>query len=268
MPNARDAAATANHRILVLGDTGSGKTSQVLTLPGKKFCYLFDSNAILSLRGYDVDYEEYLPDQQNVAAQSLSKTKGSDVASVRSSDIYQLWEKDFNKKLNENFFDDYDWIVMDSCTTFLDIIMDRVLTINGMYGQWPTQDMYGPQMIAFTNVCRSLTGLGKSIYMTGHLETKQDDLTKRIFRKPMMTGRLTTKIPLLFSDVFVAEAENDGNGKVHYKLQTVPDRMTTCIRTAVKGLEPFEDVSINFGESPLGQGLGGILMWERKNLAA
>lgn len=267
MPNARDAAETANHRILVLGDTGSGKTSQILTLSGKKFCYLFDANAILSLRGHDIDYEEYLPDQQNVAAQSLSKKAPSDKVTVNSSDVYQRWEKDFNEKLESNFFDDFDWICMDSCTTFLDIIMDRVLTINGMYGQWPTQDMYGPQMIAFTNVCRSLVGLGKSIYMTGHLETKQDELTKRIFRKPMMTGRLTTKIPLLFSDVFIAEAENDGQGRVNYKIQTVPDRMTTCVRTAIKGLEPFEDVTIDFSDSPLGQGLGGILTWEKKQLS-
>ena len=265
MFNALNAHETANHRILILGDTGSGKTTQILTLPGRKFAYLFDSNAILSLRGFDIDYEEYLPDQQNLAAQSLSKGKG-DKGTVISSNIYQLWEKSFNEKLESNFFDDYDWICMDSCTTFLDIIMDRVLSINGMFGQWPTQDCYGPQMIAFTNVCRSLTGLGKGIYMTGHLETKQDDLTKRIFRKPMMTGRLTTKIPLLFSDVFVAEAEPKANGTTGYKLQTAPDRMTTCIRTAIKGLDPFEDVSIDFSKDPIGQGLGGLLNWEAKQL--
>ena len=264
MANALNAYETSNHRILILGDTGSGKTTQVLTLPGKKFAYLFDSNAVLSLRGFDVEYEEFLPDRLNLAAGSLSKGKG-DTGTVKGSDLYQLWEKDFNEKLSTGFFDPYDWIIMDSCTTFLDLIMDRILTINGRFGQWPQQDDYGPQMIAFQNVCRSLTGLGKGIYMTGHLDVKQDDLTKRIFRKPMMTGRLTTKIPLLFSDVFVAEAENDGRGKVMYKIQTRPDRMTTCIRTAIKGLEPFEDVTVNFEGNPLGQGIGGILLWELKN---
>jgi len=267
LANALDATGTAKHRILVLGDTGSGKTTQFLTLPGKKFAYLFDSNAILSLRGYDIDYEEYLPDRLNMAAVSLSKAKPGDKASVKTSDIYKVWESSFNEKLENNFFDPYDWIGMDSITTFLDLIMDRVQSINGMFGEWPTQDMYGPQMIAFTNVCRSLTGMGKGIYMTGHLDMKQDELTKRIFRKPMMTGRLTTKIPLLFSDVFVAEAEPDTQGGVNYKFQTSPDRMTTCIRTAIKGLEPYENVSVDFDKDPVGQGLGGILNWETKNYA-
>lgn len=265
MPNAKDAHEIAQHRILVLGDTGSGKTTQILTLPGKKFCYLFDANAILSLRGYDVDYEEFLPDRLNLAATSLSKGKG-DKASVNSSDLYQQWEQSFNKRLQDGFFDAYDWIIMDSCTTFLDLIMDRVLSINGMFGQWPSQDMYGPQMVAFTNVCRSLTGIGKGIYMTGHLDMRQDELTKRVFRKPMMTGRLTTKIPLLFSDIFISEAATGDDGKVGYKIQTVPDRMTTCVRTAIKGLEPFEDVTIDFTKDPVGQGLGGLLNWEAKQL--
>lgn len=264
MPNAKDAHSLAKHRILVLGDTGSGKTTQILTLPGKKFAYLFDANALLSLRGYDVDYEEYLPDVGSMAAGSLTKGKGDKSSGSTSSELYKAWEQDFNNKLAADFFDPYDWICMDSCTTFLDLIMDRVLSINGRFGQWPQQDDYGPQMIAFTNVCRSLTGMGKGIYMTGHLDMRQDDLTKKIFRKPMMTGRLQTKIPLLFSDVFVSEAEADNEGKVHYKLQTVPDRMTTCVRTSIKGLDPFEDVSVNFELAPEGQGLGGLLNWESK----
>jgi hypothetical protein len=268
MPNAKDAHETANHRIFILGDTGGGKTTQLLTLPGRKFVYLFDSNAVLSLRGYDIDYEEFLPERLNTAAGSLSKAKPSDKSSVTGSDVYKLWEQDFNSKLDSGFFDDFDWIGMDSCTTFLDLIMDRILTINGRFGEWPQQDDYGPQMIAFTNVCRSLTALGKGIYMTGHLETKQDDLTKRIFRKPMMTGRLTTKIPLLFSDIFIAEAEPSVDGTVRHKIQTVPDRMTTCVRTAIRGLDPFEDVTIDFTQDPVGQGIGGILQWERKQLSA
>lgn len=267
MPNALDSKEIAQHRILTLGDTGSGKTTQILTLPGKKFCYLFDSNAILSLRGFDVEFEEYLPDRLNIAASSLSNKKPSDRASVKGSDLYQQWETDYNKKLESGFFNSYDWLVMDSCTTFLDLIMDRILTINGRFGEWPQMDDYGPMMLAFTNTCRSMTAMGKGIFFTGHMEVKQDELTKRIFRRPMMTGRLAQKIPLLFSDIFVTEAEPDTQGKIIYKIQTKPDRLTTCIRTAIRGLDPFEDVTVDFTKDPVGQGLGGLLNWERKQLA-
>lgn len=264
MPNAKDAQQIAKHRILMLGDTGSGKTTQILSLPGKKFIYLFDSNALLSLRGFDVDYEEILPSTVSAAASSLSKSKGDHRVTV-ASDVFQQFEQTFDQRLQGGFFDPYDWIGFDSSTTLLDLIMDRVLTINGRFGQWPQMDDYGPTMIAFTNICRTCTGLGKSIYFTGHLETKQDEVTKKITNRPMMTGRLVNKIPLLFSDIFYTDAQLDEKGKIAYRIQTVPDGMNRTIRTSIKGLEPFENVTIDFSKDPAGQGLGGILNWAAKN---
>lgn len=264
MPNASSAGGTTVHRILALGDTGSGKTSQLLTLPGKKFAYLFDPNALLSLQGHDVDYEEFFPDRINLSAQSLTKDKG-DKNSNHKSDAYGEWERDFNMRLDKGFFDAYDVIAFDSATTFLDLIMDRVLTINGRYGSVPQQDDYGPQMLAFTNVCRQLTALGKTIYLTGHMETKQDDLTKRIFNRPMMTGKLRVKIPLLFTSVFLFDAQ-ESQGKIKHRIQTAPDRLNSTVRTSIKGLDPFEDVTIDWTKPVEGQGLGGILAWERKEL--
>lgn len=264
MPNARDALDQTAHRFLILGDTGSGKTTQMLTLPGKTFAYLFDSNALLSIRGHDIDYEEFMPDQLNLSVKSLSKDKGGDKNSNHANVTYGEWEKNFNAKLKDGFFDSYDNIGFDSATTFLDLVMDRILTINGRAGQWPQQDDYGPQMVAFTNVVRTLTSLGKTIYMTGHLETRQSEGSTKMLRQPMMTGRLRTKIPLLFSDIMIAEVSNDGKGNISHTLQTVPDRITTTVRTSFKGLDPAEDVSLDFKKPLTEQGLGLLLKLERE----
>lgn len=265
MPNAKNAHEIAYHRFLLLGDTGSGKTTQLLTLPGKKFAYLFDSNAILSLRGYDVEYEEFLPDQLNLSVRSLSKGKGGDSTTSHQNEIYKLWEQDFDEKLKSGFFDDFDVIAIDSATTLLDLILDRVLTINGRAGQWPQQDDWGPQMITFTNICRTLMALNKTVVMTGHMEYKQDDLTNKIFRQPVMTGKLRTKIPLLFSDIFICDAESDGRGNVVHKIQTTKDRQTMAVRSSFKPiLEPFEDVTIDWDKPIEGQGIGGLLNWEKE----
>ena len=257
MANAKDARDRIARKYLLLGDTGSGKTTQILTLPGKKFVYLFDPNAILSLQGHDIEYEEWLPDKLNLSIRSLAKDKGDKTTTFQNI-LYQQWEDDFQKKVKAGYFDQFDVIGFDSATTFLDLIMDRVLTINGRAGNWPQQDDYGPQMLVFTNVCRTLMAMGKTIFMTGHMETKKDELVQRIFRQPMMTGRLRTKIPLLFSDIFVCEAENDGRGNVKHKFQTAPDRITTCVRTSMKGLGAFEDVTIDWKKPVEGQGLGGL----------
>ncbi len=267
MPNALEATQTSQHRILNLGDTGSGKTTQILTLPGRKYVYCFDQNSLLSLRGFDIVYDEWLPGTISAAASSLATKKVTgDKRGTTTSDVYQLWEAEFDERLKEGFFDAFDWVCLDSCTTLLDLIMDRITSINGRFGQWPNQDDYGPQMIAFQNICRTITGMGKGIYMTGHLDTKQDQMTQKISRQPMMTGRLVAKIPLLFSDIFYADAGLDSDGKRVYRIQTVPSGINGTIRTSIKGLEPYEDVTIDFQQDPVGQGIGGLLNWERKQL--
>lgn len=238
-----------------------GKTTQFLTLPGKKFMYLFDPNARLSLRGHDVEFEEFMPDRINLSVQPLSKNVKGDKTTSHASTMYTEWEKDFDTKMKDGFFDQFDWLGMDSCTTFLDLIMDRILTLNGRYGTWPHQDDWGPQMIAFKNVVRAWTSMNKGIYFTGHLETKQDDNTKRIWEKPMMTGRLRDQIPLLFSDIFTLETETDKDGKPIYLLSTVNSRNQQFIRTSIRGLDPKQDVTIDWKEPVEGQGLGGIVNW-------
>ena len=75
----------------------------------------------------------------------------------------------------------------------------------------------------------------------------------------MMTGRLKTKIPLLFSDIFGCDTEVDSKGVKRHRIQTTPDRMTATIRTATKGLAPFEDVTLDFSRDLTTQGIGRLL---------
>lgn len=265
MPNAKDITGIMQHKFLLLGNTGTGKTSQMLTLPGRKFVYIFDPNALMTLRGHDITYEAFMPTGVSLDVKSLKAgVKGDSIMGNVSSNVYTAWERDFADKKKSGFFDDFDMIALDSCTTLLDLIMDRVLTINGRAGTFPQQDDWGPQMVAFTNIMRELSGIGKMIYLTGHLKTDKDELTQRIFRAPMFTGQLREKIPLLFSDIFETEVLVDKEGKATYHIKTVPDRYGTPIRTAIKGLEPLENVTIDWSQPPEGQGIGGILNWEEK----
>lgn len=262
MANAKDANVPAGKAILILGDTGSGKTTQILTLPGKKFVYVFDPNALSSLQGHDVDYEEFMPDKLQLKLVSLKAgvNPSGPVQKNRGAEVYKAWEDHFEKALSSGFFEQYENICLDSGTTFLDMIMDGVLAINGRGGMWPQQDDYGPQMLAFTQVMRTLVSLGKRVYVTGHTEYVKDEIVSRVFNVPMMTGRLKKKIPLLFSEVLHTETLNDGKGGVKYVVQTKPDRLNPTIRTSLKGVEPFVDITVDFSKPLEGQGLGGLIM--------
>lgn len=271
MPNARSPHSRVTMKVLALGNTGAGKTTQFLTLPGKKFIYLFDPNAILSLQGYDVDYEEFLATGMNLDVKSLSKdNKRVPVMRSTSAAMYEAWERDFEDRIRSGFFADYDWLGFDSFTTLSSMVMDEILRINNRPDTWPGQDDYGPQMLTLTNIVRQAAALPINIYFTGHIETRQDKVTKKVNTQPMMTGRLVQNLPLIFSEIFLLECTT-GPTAVTYTLQTKPDSEFKTVRTSIKGLELFEDVTIDFSQPIVGQGLGGILNWadkQRKEAAA
>ncbi len=266
MPNAREPHRPSAMKILSLGVTGAGKTTQFLTLPGKKFAYLFDPNAILSLQGFDVDYEEFLPDNINLDVKSLSKdSKRPTVMKGFSADVYAKWELDFETKLRSGFFANYSWLMLDSFSTLSAMVMDSILKINGRPDSWPGQDDYGPQMLTLSNIMRQLTSMGIGIYVTGHIETRQDKVTKKIQTQPMMTGRLTQNLPLLFSEIFLLDTAKNDKGLVVHTLQTKPTEDFKTIRTSMRGLELYESIEIDFQKDLSGQGLGGVIKWFQKN---
>lgn len=260
MPNAKDASPATAKRVLAVGPAGSGKTTQILTLPGRKFVYIFDPNALQSLQGYDVDYEQFTPDIGSFAITSLTRGKGDKPTKSATSDAYLRWEEHFEQSLDGGFFQEYQWICFDSCTTLLDMIMDRVLTINQRPGQWPNQDDYGPQMNTFRNIMRAATSIpGVNFYLTGHIEPNKDEVTGRIFNTVLMTGKLRQKIPILFSDMLTFGAESDQKGNVRYTVRTTPDRMNPNVRCSVRDIDSIIDVTLDWQFDPVGQGLGRYL---------
>lgn len=268
MPNAQDIEQTGMPRVLVLGDTGSGKTTQFLTLEGKKFAFLFDPNASLSIRGYDIDFEEWLPQELAINLTSLKKDTREKQASYSrprpekakaGAELYHKWENDFTEKYNSGFFDSYQWLAIDSFTTFSDMVMDGILSINGRAGQFPQEDDYPAQMTVLSNVIRTIVGMGIGIYVCGHNELRQDAVTHKIIKQPLMTGRLRTKLPLLFSEILQLEATADQAGNVSYVCQTKPDRQNVLVRTSMKGVDYKEDVTIDLEKKVEGQGIAALM---------
>jgi len=109
MPNAKDAADAAYERVIVAGQTGSGKTTQILTLPGKKFVYIFDPNALASLKGHDLDYEIFMPEFTEIDSTLKGFNKGAKddkPVSEKEPTLYLRWVEDLNRRDDEGFFDE------------------------------------------------------------------------------------------------------------------------------------------------------------------
>jgi len=260
MPNAKDVTEddVGKPKFLLIGSTGSGKTSQILTLPGRTFVYIFDPSALATLKGHDIEYEEFMPTKVNLGAVSLSKGKSDPKTTADAAEIYTQWAADADTKVASGFFKDFDNVCFDSFTTFSDIVMDRILKINGREGQFPQQDDWGGQMQTITNVVRTFITMDKTLLFTAHDEFKQDKISSRMQNVILLTGRLRVKLPLLFSEIWHMECASTAVDE-KFQAQTRPDRLNPTIRCTFKEMEMYHDMTIKDWDKPQDYGLGKLL---------
>jgi hypothetical protein len=259
MPNAKD-AETVDERFLVIGGTGGGKTSLFTTIPGKKFLYIFDPNALSTIQGLDIDYEMFLTENLPLDAIALAAGKRDNYSTAGEPRSYVAWEEDFETKIEEGFFDDYDVIGFDSLTLFSDLVMDRILWLNGRSGKWPEQADWTAAINTISNVMRTLVALNKATYTTTHYDTKVNEKTGATSHVMTVIGRLRQKLPLLFSQVWLAYGDVDKDNQPRHFVQTQQDQDFPYLRsTRSIGVEFIEDVTIEDWSKPERYGIGQIL---------
>ena len=266
MANALSVKESKTHTILCVGPTGSGKTSQISTLPGRVFAYLFDPNALASIAGQDIEYEQFLPDvlELDSTLKGFNKGAKSDApASKREPRVYMDWVEDFNSRYESGFFDDYDWIVFDSLTFLTRACMDRQLWINNRYGKIEELGDYRIVGSKISDIFRTIASMQTNIYCTGHITSFQDELTKKVETQLMLAGSAKTMLPLVFSNIWLAQGESTEK-EAKYTIRTQPDnRGLQHIRTSIKGLPVVQDVTIKDFNNPSKYGIGAILAKEK-----
>jgi AAA domain len=261
VPNAKDLQIDWKlPSFLLAGYPGGGKSVQAWTLPGKKFGYVFDPNTLASWKGLDIEYELFLPDIDdiNLAAQTLKTGIGDKPRRRKEPRTYMDWEADFDSRAEDGFFKDFDYIVMDSCTGFLDIIMDRLLYLNGRTGKQPEQADWAAQVNIATNVFRTISSYGCGLMATAHLDFKQNDVSKKLFHHMTVTGKLRIRLPQMFNNIFVCHADADEKGRF-WQFQTAPDKEYPTVRSQWGDLETYVDATIQDFDRPQDYGLGALL---------
>ena len=246
-------------RVLAIGPAGSGKTTQLRTLPGKKLLFCFEDNALNSLKGDpSIDYKLYLPDTVEIAPRSLSTKQNvrATPATGEKPKAFDSFVHDFNGFLHdEEMYASYDIVAIDSLTSLGKAVMDAVLWLNNRMGQQPAMDDWGAQLNTIENTVRKITSLPKMVYVTAHDMLMQDDLTKKVVNELVLTGQLKVRIAMLFSDIFKFVCEGDS-----YQILTRPDRYNIKVRRSIQHLEPEIDCTIKNFDTPENYGLGSLLV--------
>lgn len=264
MPNARDATLSPMQRILLVGETGSGKSVQMWTLPGRVFCYVFDPNTLTAIAGSNVQYEVFAPDYLELDASIKGFNKGarSDTTGSKHEPlVYMNWVRDMNERVRSGYFKDFDWICFDSLTFLSQSMMNRQKFLNNRYGDIEELGDFRIIGSKIADVFCSIAALPHNIFATGHLQTYQDEKTKRVDTQLQLPGRARNQLPLLFTNLWLAQAVDNGKGGVRYEVRTKPDdRGLRTIRSGIRGLQPNEDVTIPaFDDTAMNFGIGKLL---------
>lgn len=256
MENARDFKGE-NANILALGTPGSGKTALFSTIPGKKFLYILDPNTLQTIKGQDIDYEVFLPEQLDLAAVTLR-------ANVRDPDrseapvTYLKFEEHFEDALADNFFDSYDTIGIDGMSSLQDITMDRIQFLNGRFGKHPEYADNTAVMSTVRKVIRTAASMGIRVFITAHTDMKTDDTTNRLYNQMVLIGKLRNQIPMVFSEIWLCYGEEDKNEDVRYYIRTKPDKYNPYLRSAMR-IDVVEDVTIEDWRDPTEYGVGRLI---------
>lgn len=279
MPHVRDAKVSTFKRVLAVGGTGTGKSTQMWTLPGKKFLYQFDPNTMSAIKGLadqlhieppDIEYEAFEPDilQMDSTLKGFRKDAKDDTPALIGRTkkeaepiVYLDFVEDINRRVDEDYFkkNEFDWLCFDSLTFLNRATMARNLYINDHYGFIEDLADYRVVGSKITELFSSISTLPINVYMTAHWQSFQDDKTKRIETKIQSHGSSRNMIPLIFTEIFQTVRE-EYKGQTAYAIRTRPDpRGLQDLRTSIVGLEELEDVTIDDFSRAQEYGIGAIL---------
>jgi hypothetical protein len=222
MANAKDIQGEPNPSVLVMGDSGTKKTTFLAQVPG---IYVFDfDGGMATVRGKDVQYETF-KDAPTAQVKALKKVEG----------FYErgkAWPA-FIKKLNE-IGEEIDKgkrvpVGLDSLTTMANVCMNYVLAQAGHNGA-PQIQHWGAQIQLLETVMDQLTAWPVPLIVTAHLQRNTNDLTQVVEMLPLVTGKFAGKIGIYFDEVYLAKVKGKAD-KREYILQTESDSTAKQVKT-------------------------------------
>lgn len=190
-------SATADKtNFLLYGSMGSGKTTMAVeTARGPVLLHSFDPGGSDSIDRKLLDSGKVLVDRR------------FEVEDPKNPKMFELWNTEFVRLLNGGFFSAIGTYVLDSATTWGQAAMNVVLKKAGRAAGVPQQNDYLPQMTMMENALKVILSLPCDVVFTAHEKADKDDVTGKIMCAPLLTGKLTQRIPLLFNEIYHLSAK-------------------------------------------------------------
>lgn len=188
-----------NFNALIYGDTGTGKTYGLRTARKPVLVHSFDPGGSRSIADL-VETGEVIVDAR------------WELEDAKSPTAYKAWETEFDRLRKLGIFDTVGTFVIDSITTWSEAMMNYILKKNGRAGETPQLQDYLVQMLTIRDVIKVATGLPCDFIAIGHINMDKDEVTGKMTSSPLVTGKLSSRLPLLFDEVYVTEAKEKAQG--------------------------------------------------------
>ncbi len=206
---------------LVIGDTGTGKTSLIKTMPKPVYLFSFDPGGSVVLKD-EIDRGEVIVDYRFEGEEDYS-----------APHLYQLFLDTMHTLGNNGFFEKFGSVCLDSltpmCAAMLNYIPAREgrplpsirsnirtdKTKHGMQlNDWATLNNL------FIMHLRQFASLPCHTLITGHISRKQDAVNLKMIKGLNLPGQSSDNIPAWAQEVYYSMTRELTDGKIEYYLLT------------------------------------------------
>lgn len=201
-------------RVLVTGETGTGKTHLLRTARKPIHIDSFDPGGTLVLRD--------LIQIGDVVADTEYENEDAEAPFA-----YTAWSRKLEQRIKGKYFDSFGTYCLDSSTLWAMAIMNQVLKEDKRPGTAPkfTRD-YVPQKVKIQNSMRKVLNLPCDVIITGHLQgvfeskiVEGEEVRILTGMRYMTTGQGVIILPLMFDELWTTLAKEKGSG-TEYQLLT------------------------------------------------
>lgn len=198
--------SSSRFNALIYGRMGSGKTSIFKTVRKPVYVISFDPGGVTTLQD-DIDGKTMIVD---------TRFERED---PRKPWVWTEFDKVFHRLKTAGLFAKLGTLGIDSLTTLAQCALNWVMAKEGRAGGHPFQNDWLPQMALLENFIRELVSLPCDTILIAHPDMEKDDLSGKTFSTPMITGKLKTRLPILFSEIYYADTVETKDG-INYRLIT------------------------------------------------
>jgi len=210
------------NRTFIYGVSGSGKTYSLRTARRPIHVDSFDPDGLISVD--DCIEQGWL----------YGDTRFED-ENPRKPTAWKLYDREIHRRYREGYFNNIATYATDF-TSMASAALNEVLALSNRNGGVPQQNDWYPQMVMLENAVRFMMSFPCDVVLLAHTDTRKDEVTGKCTYFPMMTGKLTVRIPLQFSEIYVAVTKETADGLVYRWLTQAAGNYTARTRLGKGGI--------------------------------